>query len=509
MRTSNVLLIPCLATAVACGGAAPPAPPAPPAPASPVEAAAATITAEDVARHIGALAHDSARGRDTPSPELEKAAAYIAAQFRDMGLEPGGQDGTYHERWTYDLVTLGDDTRIAVQGQGYTPRYGADFFLVPGQQPATEAPAFYAGEAGAATQLPPEAAGRVLFFELPVAEVGMEWQQRLLGAVQAAMMNGAAGIVLILHPDFPADVVPQLADATATQQAPIPVAGLTADAATRLIAAAGGDLGALREAAAPAELGATLEIAGAPSEQRFTPPNVIGVLPGSDPALRDTYIVFTAHFDHDGVKAPDASGDSIYNGADDNASGTTAIMEIAEAFAALPQAPARTLVFLAVSGEEKGLLGAQAWVDDPTVDLEGVVANINLDMVGRNAPDTVIGIGQEYSSLEGVLREITTARPELGLNVILDPAPEEMYFFRSDQLPFIKAGIPAVFFTTSDHEDYHRPSDEAHKIDNDKVARVARLGFYLGHAIASDPAAPEWTTEGWQKVEQILEGSPF
>jgi Zn-dependent M28 family amino/carboxypeptidase len=138
-----------------------------------------------------------------------------------------------------------------------------------------------------------------------------------------------------------------------------------------------------------------------------------------------------------------------------------------------------------------------------------VVANVNLDMIGRLAPDTIIGIGQEYSSLQVVLDEIQEHHPELGLSVILDPVPEEQYFFRSDQLPFIQQGIPAVFFTTTDHEDYHQPSDEAEKIDNDKAARVSRLAFLLAYHVAQDPTAPEWTDEGWATVEELLKQSIF
>ena len=503
-RAIPALVLPLLA---ACGA---PGAPAMPTPESRAEAAAATITAQDIARHVGALAHDSARGRDTPSPELEKAALYIADRFRAMGLEPAGENGTFIDRWDYEVV--GADvaqTYVRVKDRPFSPRYEHDFFMIVGAQPATEAGAYYVGTAGETGSLPADAAGKVLIFDIPGIEVGMEWQQKLVAAIQPSMMSGAAGVLLILDPEFPADVIGQLADATIGQQAPIPVVGVTDEAARQLVSGAGKDLAALRAAGTPTALGATLQIGGVRMQETHTPPNVVAMRRGSDPTLRDTYVVITAHYDHVGVGAADASGDSIFNGADDNASGTAAVLEMAEAFASLDTAPGRSVIFLAVSGEEKGLLGADAWVENPTVAIENVVANVNLDMVGRNAPDTIIGIGQEYSSLEGVLQGITAAHPGLNLNVILDQKPEEMFFFRSDQLPFIKKGIPAVFFTTDDHEDYHKVSDEAHKIDNEKAARVARLGFYLAHAIATDPVAPEWTPEGWKQVEQILQSSPF
>src|SRR5690606_19369155 len=136
-------------------------------------------------------------------------------------------------------------------------------------------------------------------------------------------------------------------------------------------------------------------------------PNVVAVVPGGARELRDTCVVFSAHFDHVGVNPnrPDATGDSIYNGADDNASGTSGLLEVARAFASLPKAPARSLVFLAVSGEEKGLLGSRYYSDNPTLPLEKIVANINVDMIGRNAPDSIVVIGQEYSSLGPLVQE--------------------------------------------------------------------------------------------------------
>ncbi|NIP61092.1 MAG: M28 family peptidase, partial [Gemmatimonadetes bacterium] len=441
-----------LAGLAACAGGAP-AGTTPPEPADGPADAAATITAQDVAREIGALAHDSMAGRDTPSPELEQAAAYLADRFRSMGLEPAGENGTYIDRYDYEVTRLvADETVVRVQGAGTAPRYEADYFLVPGPGSA-EAQAVYVGVAGETS--PPADAGRAIWiYDHPGAELNQEWQLKLMGAVQAAAANGAAGLVLVLDPEFPGEMLAPLASMTAAQQGPFPIVGITDAAARQLAADAGEDLDALREDDGAAPLGeAVIEIRASRGQETHTPPNVVAMLRGSDPALRDEYVVVTAHFDHVGVGAPDETGDSIYNGADDDASGTAAVVEIAEAFAALPEAPARSVIFLAVSGEEKGLLGSMAYAEDPPViDIDDVVANVNMDMVGRNAPDTVIAIGQEYSSLERVLAGITADHPDLGLNVILDPVPEENFFFRSDQLAFIQQGIPAVFFTTHEHE---------------------------------------------------------
>jgi hypothetical protein len=468
--------------------------------------AAAAITAAGMEREVHALAHDSTRGRDTPSPELEKAAVYLADRFRALGLEPAGGGGTYIHRWDYDMVTLDrEGTAVRVQGRDRpAPTYGVDFFLIPGFQPTTAGRAHYLGVAGDARSVPAAARGALMVFDLPGTEVDRDWQQRLSGALDLAMGGGPAGVVFVLDPAFSPDILPQLAAATAGQQAPFPIVAMTDESARDLMAAAGADLAAVRAARAAAALGdGVLEVTVVRARETHHPPNVVAVRRGSDPGLRDTYVVITAHFDHLGVGNPDETGDSIFSGADDNASGTAALLEIARATMALPEAPGRSILFLAVSGEEKGLLGSRAFVESPTVPIGGIVANINLDMVGRNHPDTVIAIGQEYSTLEDVIRRVAE-RPGIGLTVIEDPEPEKMFFFRSDQLSFIQRGIPAVFFTTGDHEDYHQQSDRPERIDHDKLARVARLAFHVAYEIAMDPAPPEWTEAGWREVQGML-----
>lgn len=513
LRRAALLLLPGLAAcASGAGGGNSEAAMEEPVPEPAVAEALATITAADVGRAVGVLAHDSMRGRDTPSPELEEAAAYLADRFRAMGLEPAGDDGTFIDRWAWERSRLSMDETVVRFQDGDAPglEYGVDFFMVPGME-ATTAEAAYVGVAGE-DRPTAEQRGKIAVFDHPGQEADEQWGRTFGTTVQSTMMTGATGLIMILDPGFPGEAVGQLANMMAAQQAPMPIVGLTSTAAERLLASAGRDLADVRAQDGPVVLGdSPIELAWSRTTDAITPPNVVAMLPGSDPALAGTYVVLTAHFDHVGIGTPDETGDSIYNGADDDASGTAAILEIAEAFASLPEAPARSVLFLAVSGEEYGLLGSTAYVEDPPViDIDSVVANVNMDMVGRNAPDTVIGIGQEYTTLEDVLDAIQERHPELGLNVILDPAPEKNFFFRSDQLAFIQAGIPAVFFTTDEHEDYHRPSDEPAKINNDKVARVARLGFLLAYRVAEDPAAPEWTSEGRRQVDRMLGAeSPF
>ena len=167
------------------------------------------------------------------------------------------------------------------------------------------------------------------------------------------------------------------------------------------------------------------------------------------------------------------------------------------------------MLFLAVSGEEKGLLGSEHYAGHPTVPLEGVVANINLDMVGRNAPDSLIAVGQEFTSLGPLSHVVASDHPDLGLVVAPDPDPAEQAFFRSDHLGFVKRDIPSIFFTTWDHEDYHRPSDEASRIDADKAARVARFIFLLTWQVGEDPVPPSWNEGALDEVRRLVAEPPF
>jgi Zn-dependent M28 family amino/carboxypeptidase len=211
-------------------------------------------------------------------------------------------------------------------------------------------------------------------------------------------------------------------------------------------------------------------------------------------------VVVSAHIDHVG----EARGlaDSVFNGADDNASGTAALVEIARALAALPvpERPRRSVLFLAVSGEEHGMLGSQWFVAHPTVPMARVVANVNLDMIGRNAPDSVVGVGMEYSTLGVHARAAAGAQ---GLTLVPDPQPQERHFLRSDQYSFALADIPAIMLTTGPHADYHKPSDEAARLDPGKAARVGRLALDLVRRVADAPERPRWTPEGRALVQAV------
>jgi Zn-dependent M28 family amino/carboxypeptidase len=228
-------------------------------------------------------------------------------------------------------------------------------------------------------------------------------------------------------------------------------------------------------------------------------PNVVGILEGSDPRLKREYVVLSAHMDHVGVGRP-VNGDSIYNGADDDASGTISVVEAAEAFSQLQPRPKRSIIFLTVSGEEKGLWGSAYFADHPPVPIADIVADLNTDMVGRNWKDTIVVIGKEHSDLGATLNRVGAAHPELGMQPIDDIWPQESFYTRSDHYNFARKGVPILFFFNGTHPDYHRPSDSVDKIDSEKESRIVKLVFYLGLDVANAAERPKWNPDSYSRI---------
>jgi hypothetical protein len=472
---------------------------------TPVAKAAATITVEDVQKRIQFLASDELQGRDTPSPGLEKAAQYIAAEFKAMGLKPAGDSGTYVQRWPFKIAKV-DVANIQAELRGTAPRalsYGKEFFVIPSSSVDTmSGDLVFGGVAGANTVPASNFTGKVATFFIAGGMPDKTWESALQGAFTAAMGANAKGVVFILDPQFPDAMITMVAQMVANQNAPLPIIAVSYTAASEFLKAQNVNLDAARATAQPAALGKSsifLRTSAGGVINRV--PNVVAILEGSDPVLKNTYVVYSAHMDHVGVGQPDAKGDSIYNGADDDASGTTAVLEIAQAFTSMAARPKRSIIFLLVSGEEKGLFGSAHFVANPPVPAKQMVANINIDMIGRNAADSTVAIGMDYTSLGPVMQKVNKAHPELKLTVAPDLWPEENLFVRSDHFNFAKAEIPAIFFTSGLHADYHKPSDEPETIDNDKLARTARLLFYLGNEVAGSATAPTWTEAGLKVIK--------
>jgi hypothetical protein len=481
--------------------------------------AAATISADDMRLRIATIADDSMAGRDTPSTELDATAEWIADQYASFGLEPAGEDGTFFQRYPYPLRAL-DTTSVhfgtVKDGENVMLTYGADYYVAAAEPYADRAmghgSAVWVGRAEGGSWMPgQDVRDQVMVVSLP-GSYDREWRIASSQAVRSAQQAGARALMVVLGEDFPELAFKRLAELSGTPSrslvdpGEIPVFYIRPAAAAAVFARGGADLASLI-----AEPASSLTLRGVEAHfaaeaivvQEATAPNVVAMLRGSDPALADTYVVFSAHMDHVGTGTANAAGDSIYNGADDDASGTSALVEMAQAFSLLQNAPRRSLLFLNVSGEEKGLLGSRWFSDHPTVPVDRIVADVNMDMIARNAPDSIVVIGQEYSSLGPLVQRVAAEHPELGLTVSADLWPEERFFFRSDHFNFARLEIPSLFFFAGVHEDYHQPSDELATLDLDKAARVARLAFWTAHAIADSPEAPTWTTQGLEEVRAL------
>ncbi len=252
-------------------------------------------------------------------------------------------------------------------------------------------------------------------------------------------------------------------------------------------------------------LGFEVTLARKSKHEVITSPNVIGIVRGTDPELADEYIVYSAHLDHNGIGAP-VDGDDVYNGAYDNAMGSSLLIETARVFAASP--PRRSVLFIALTAEERGLLGSDYFAHYPTVPTESMVANVNLDMPLFLFPlADIIAFGSEHSSLEATVEAAINAE---GFALTPDPMPEENIFIRSDQYSFVRKGVPATFlvpgYASTDpdvdgeavvkdfrKQHYHQPSDDLSRpVDWDSAVRFTRANARIGYAIANEDARPTW-----------------
>ena len=452
------------------------------------EAGAATITADDLRLRIGALAHDSMRGRATPSPELDQAARHIARRFEEFGLQPADGD-SYLQEYPLTASRTGSPGRqlIEIDGPGGGTIDVSDYLAVPGGRGEAAGPLAIVTPDGAD---PPTGA-------VAVMRVTPEDTRRGLESVRGILGGGAVAVLLAVDvsDDYFAGIrrfyERERLAVGRPEELGAPVALVRTDALPEALRAA------LASGAGTNAYEATVRTHSVFREERAF--NTIGWIEGSDPDLRGEFVVFTAHMDHVGVGRP-VDGDSIYNGADDDASGTAAIIELAQAFASLETPPRRSLVFLTVSGEERGLLGSGWYAENPLFPLGATVANLNIDMIGRNWRDTVVAIGANESTLGTTLRQTLREHPELGLEMIDDPWPEENFYFRSDHYNFARKGVPVLFFFTGTHEDYHGPNDEPDRILYDKTARITRLIFHLGQRIADAEQRPEWDPAAYRRV---------
>lgn len=420
------------------------------------------------------LADDALEGREVGTAGARCAADYIAARFRSMGLQPAGDEGTFFQGFPVRKgARIGPRNSFAISTEAYAP--GKDWVpLGFSASTAVEATLVHAGhglsrpgsddDAGAHVDV----SGRLMVVEWGDPDAvhggGLRADPHFKATVAAG--RGAAGLVVLM----PEGMELPSPDEEIRNALDVPVIAVAATAAGAVRAAAE----AGRTAAVQADVSPTV------AEAR----NVVALLPGGDPALRDRPIIVGAHFDHlglggEGSLDPDAR--AVHNGADDNASGTAGMLAIAERLSRGPR-PDHPVLFVAFTGEEKGLWGSAHFVSEPTVDLSGAVAMLNLDMVGRmvDGAVTVFGTGtaEEWETL------VADVNRGLDEPMRLSFSPDG--YGPSDHASFTAAGIPVLHFFTNTHEDYHRPSDDWQRIDGEGIARIADLAAGVTRRLAGD-----------------------
>ncbi|MEO8089275.1 MAG: M28 family peptidase [Gemmatimonadales bacterium] len=464
---------------------------------------AASITAADVARRVGIIADDSMLGRDTPSRGLDLTARYVADQFRRFGLkssfqrypitrrrlEPGRSRVIFSAAGRQDTASF---TTAARFGGGVVP-----------EKPVRAKAVLVGGPHTTESAAEVNVRDKVVLFVPPANTNPAGFQQVL----RVLFLGGSKALVILGDADsatFASSVPKRYPERTVIgNPASQPVIlQLQPGAVRNALAAAGVDLAGVRQATLPVSrelpaLQVGVEISDTVTSS-LTAPNTVGILEGSDPQLKNEYLVFSAHMDHIGITPGQA--DSINNGADDDASGTTGVIELAEAFSRPGARPKRSLIFLTVSGEEKGLWGSDYFANHPPVPAKQIVADINIDMIGRNWADTIVAIGKEHSDLGTTLERVNAAHPELRMTAIDDRWPEERFYFRSDHYNFARKGIPILFFFNGVHEDYHEVSDSPEKINSEKEARILKLLYFLGQEVANAPTRPKWNPESYREI---------
>jgi hypothetical protein len=521
MRRSLILVI----TLAACARAATPVEGPEPAPATPAAAAApgaAAISADGLRRDLFAFAADSMMGRETGTDGAIKAARFLADRLRAAGVEPAGDSGTYLQRvpLTRTVIAPTSSIRLTRDGQTRTIEIGANG-LVPLLSLGPGAPlprlsvngdlafAGYALSSHGRNDLAQVDLRNKVVVYVHGAPASLDSATRdTLSSFQTLGMRlgpvigqGPAAVVVLLSgalaEDFGA-VASQIIgsmrlgepQAEQPRQLPMVLIGVASERPELLP-------NGFPQNDAPAALPGRLEANVTVSQQPVEAYNVVGVVRGSDPALRNTYVAVGAHLDHVGIQ-PAVNGDSIANGADDDGSGSMGVLHVAEAWARMPNKPKRSALFVWHTGEEKGLYGSAWFTDNPTVPIDSVVAQLNADMIGRNSPDSLYIVGpqaapQGQSAVVGaIVDSVNAALPKsFAFNREWDsPDHPERIYYRSDHYNYAEKGIPIVFFTTGLHDDYHKVSDEPDKIDYDKLARVSTLILQVSEAIANRATRP-------------------
>jgi hypothetical protein len=434
----------------------------------------AGISAQSLRGHLSFLASDLLEGRGTPSRGQDLAAEYIAAQFRRAGLEPAGNDGYFQvSDWKYAERDMGQFA-FSVQGGGKTlnvPASAVDLRVREGV--SLKDAAVVTMPWLEAMKDASRADGKLLVLTMPQdrrAAYGdlqkFTGKPALLVLVDGSRTQGSAanGWLVEEGPPRPRDAMRSV---------------VLYDAQAAALLTAGGNSTVTLNVPAPVERAVKLR-------------NVVGVLRGSDPKLKDTYVMLTSHYDHLGIR----NGD-IYNGANDDGSGTVSVIEIAASLAAQKTRPKRSIVFMTFFGEELGLVGSRYYGKHPVFPIKDTVADINLEQIGRtddsegprvNAANLT---GFDYTSISSTLQR---AGKKVGVQLVKHPVNSDRYFAQSDNQSLADAGVPAHTLSVAyEFPDYHGKDDDWEKVDYENMARIDRMVALGLLDIANDRKAPAWT----------------
>lgn len=486
----------------------------------------AEASAERMKTDLTTLASDAYEGREAGTAGYEKAVSYVTAAYEEIGLKPAGVEGYLQEvplrRKTTvqetSMVEVGDaaltlfedfivsphtysqsvDVTAEVVFVGYgidAPQFGQNVY-----ETADVSGKIVAVLSGAPDDLPSEERAH---FQSGSSKSAAAKAHGAVGMVTLNPDGGASGSRLERYATRPSEVVVHPDGAEKTLEAS---AYLTKAGTKKLAEAAGMKSSDLSPENAGKALGVSLHIKGETTWEDFSAPNVVGLIEGSDPELKDEYVVLTAHLDHIGklrVIEPEEGQDIINNGAMDNASGISTLLEEARKFKMADTPPRRSVLFVALAAEEKGLLGSEYFAQHPTVPESAMVANVNLDMpILMHDFTDVIAFGAQHSTLKDVAEEATGS---MGVTLSPDPVPQMVLFVRSDHYNFVKQGVPSVFlflgFANGGEEsfqkfmstNYHRPGDDTTQaIMWDVAAKFAEVNYRIARTIADADEAPHW-----------------
>jgi len=500
-----------------------------------------TIAADQLKDYLTFIASDEMEGRDTPSRGLDTTAKFLAMNLSRWHFTPAGDEGTFFQH--IELHRNRTDTgQTKVELNGRTLTAGTDFLPVTGPATLTGALVF-AGNGWLIKSKDIDAykgidpAGKIVVIAgspnamprgISLAEVG-KIGENSIAPIEYARQKGAIGIVYLPDAQYVANwqrarvrimergatVVAKFQ--TVQQPAPtLPSIVISADVANALFEGEKETASSIMNAAGASNLPApfafsdqkkiTLSLAS--STESVSTQNVVAIWEGSDPLLKSEYVALGAHYDHIGSGCAPIGNDRICNGADDDGSGTTALLAMAEALAKSPTRPKRSILFVWHCGEEKGLWGSRYFTQFPTVPLDHIIAQLNIDMIGRSkkegdtnrsnaeltGPDAIYVIGSTMMSTE--LGELVNSVNKSYLNITFDtryddPKDPNRFFYRSDHFNYARKGIPIIFFFDGVHEDYHRASDTADKIDYQKMQKVARTIYMTAWELANRATRPK------------------